>query len=195
MKRWGAVLFVVGVLLLVVGLAAAVWGGVRAFSSVTSAVESASSMPGGTGTITLERGEQATVYQETSSVDPTAACQVTGPGGERLRLTRSTELSGSTGEGNYANVGSFEAPRSGTYTVTCAGGETLLGPSLDFTAIGGGTLGVVLGLVGAGLGFVLVIVGAVLWFVGRSRGNTATTTPAGGSYPPPGTPPPPPPSS
>lgn len=197
MKRWGAVVFWVGVVVLVVGVAAAVWGGTRAFTSVTSAVESASSMPGGMGSIELEEAEEATVYQKTSSVDPTAVCQVVGPAGNRLALTRSTETRGSLGDSSYVNVGSFKARQAGTYQVTCAGGETVLGPSLDFGALGGGTVGVVLGLLAAAVGFVLVIVGAVLWFVGRSRAASASGAPppGGPGYPTSSAPPPPPPSS
>jgi hypothetical protein len=199
MKRWGAVVFWVGVVVLVVGVAAAVWGGTRAITSVTSAVESASSMPGGRGSIELESTEEATVYQKTSSVDPTAVCQVVGPAGNRLALTRSTETRGSLGDSSYVNVGSFEARQAGTYRVTCTGGETVLGPSLDFGALGGGTVGIVLGLLAAAGGFVFVIVGAVLWFVGRSRAAGATGSgapPAGGpGYPTSSAPPPPPPSS
>ena len=195
MKRWGGVVFWIGVLLLVAGAVAAVWGGTRAFGSVASAVESASSMPGGTGTIELDEGAQATVYQETSSVEPSAVCQAVGPGGERLRLTRSTETSGSLGDTSYVNVGSFQASRSGTYTVTCTGGQTVLGPSLDFDALGGGTVVLVLGLVGAGFGFLLVVIGAILWFVGRSRAANPDPPPASGGTSHPHSAPPPPPRS
>lgn len=186
MRLFGAVLFWLGLVILFAGGVVTFLGGARAVEAVRATVDEAGPMTGGTATVQLEQGAQRTIYEQTQSEVPSTTCEVTGPGGSRPELTRSAELGGSLGgslgETSYLNVGEFEAATTGSYTVTCTGAETLLGPSLDFANLGSGALGVLGGLLGSGLGLLLMLIGAILWFVGRSKDRTAAAQQGSGSY-------------
>lgn len=169
MRRFGAVLFWLGVVILIAGGVLAYLGGVRAVDAVRSTVDEAGPMPGRTATVQLEQGDRRTIYERTQNDFPSASCEVTGPGGSRQELTRPSETGGALGGTSVIDVGEFEAATAGSYTITCAGGETLLGPSPDLDGLGSGALGVLGGVLGAGLGLLLMLIGAILWFVGRSK--------------------------
>ncbi|CAN5437459.1 hypothetical protein BH23ACT6_BH23ACT6_03130 [soil metagenome] len=198
MKRVGAIMFWLGLVLIIASVVVGVVGGLRAADAISTAVEEAAPMPGGSSTVQLAEDDQRTIYEQGQSGVSVADCVVLGPSGQPVPLSRDTDQSGSLGDISYVNVGSFEAAGAGTYEVTCTGALTLIGPSLDFEAVGTGAIGVVGGVLGAGLGVLLALAGAILWFVGRSRNTKATTGgPYGGAAPPsPGsyggsTPPPP----
>ncbi|MGI8949488.1 MAG: hypothetical protein ACR2FV_16240 [Ornithinimicrobium sp.] len=175
MRRFGAVLFWLGLVILIAGAAIGWFGGTRAVEAVRTTVDEAGPMPGSAATVQLEEGDRRTIYEQTQSDIPSASCQVIGPDGGALELSRSAEVSGSLGETSYINVGEFEAATSGTHTVTCTGATTLIGPSLDFSSLGAGALGVLGGILGAGLGLLMMLIGAILWFVGRSKDRDRRT--------------------
>ena len=222
MKRFGAILFWLGLVITVIGVAVSVFGGSRAFNAVSSVVDEATVIPAGGAAVQMEEGETRTIFEQTDRDVATAVCQVTGPNGEAVSINASSGLSGSLGDVSYAEVGDFDAAQSGTYQVQCAGGgTTLISPAVDFGTVGTGALGLIGGILGVGLGLLLMLIGAVLWFIGRSKAKKAADGPTyGGNYgnsgyntapPPPGsgsppsygspeqnrggsTPPPPPPS-
>lgn len=182
MRRIGAVLFWLGLVLTIAGAAVGFFGGARAVDAVRTAVDEARPMPGGTATVQLETGDRRTIYERTESQTPSASCEVLAPDGTTSRLTRSVELDGALGESSYINVGEFEAASAGAYTVTCTGAPTVIGPSLDFGNLGSGALGLLGGVLGVGLGLTLMLIGAILWLVGRSRDKNAALRPGSGSY-------------
>ncbi len=197
MKRFGAVLFVVGLLLVLAGIAAAVFGGTRAVDAVESAVDEAASMPGGQAVVVLGAGDSRTVYEETQQPTPSARCTVVDDADNSVDFARNAELSGSFGDVSYANVGSFEAASPGPYTVTCTGAAALvIGPSLRIDTVGTSALTLIGGVLGVGLGLFLMLIGVILYFVGRSRAKKETADPAAGGYGSGtyGSPPPPPPA-
>lgn len=209
MKRIGAVLFWVGLVITIVSVAVAIFSGIRAVDTVTTAVDKAAPMPNGSATVQLQEGDKRTIYEQASYEDSaqgtsSAVCEVSDPDGNAVDLSTSTDLSGSDGDVSVVGVGSFEASQTGAYQVECTGATTLIGPSLDFGELGSGALGVLGGILGAGLGLLLLVLGAVLWFVGRSRAKKAAAGPGGpygsggyntGGYNTGGYGPPPPPSS
>ncbi len=218
MKRFGAILFWLGLVITIIGVAVSVFGGSRAFNAVSSVVDDATVMPPGGAAVQMDEGETRTIFEQTDSEQATAVCQVSGPNGEQVPLDASSGLSGSLGDISYAEVGDFAAAQGGTYQVQCeGGGTTLISPAVDFGTVGTGALGLIGGILGVGLGLLLMLIGAVLWFIGRSKAkkvaegptygnggyNTAPPPPASGSGSPYGspeqsrggsTPPPPPPS-
>ncbi|MGB3186725.1 MAG: hypothetical protein WBG36_12345 [Ornithinimicrobium sp.] len=185
MKRFGAIMFWVGLVLVIASVAVGVFGGLRAADAIGTAVDDAAPMPNGSSTVQLAQGDERTIYEESQTGVSVAECAVVGPSGQPVTLSRDTDQSGTLGDISYVNVGSFEGTEAGPYEVTCTGAITLIGPSLDFEAVGTGALGVVGGILGAGLGAILAIVGAIMWFVGRSRATAAATPSYGESSPPP----------
>ncbi|MGB3827769.1 MAG: hypothetical protein WA962_03255 [Ornithinimicrobium sp.] len=205
MKRFGAILFWLGVVITIVGVGVSIFGGSRAFDAVSSAVDDAAVMPGGTATVQMEQGDVRTIYEQVEAGAASAECTVRGPDGEPVTLSTTPGFGGALGDISYEEVGDFEATQAGSYQVECTGGgTTLISPALDFTTLGRGALGLLGGILGVGLGLLMMLIGAVLWFVGRSKAKNAASGPmggAGGAYgggtygsapPPPGSAPPPP---
>ncbi|MGB3257031.1 MAG: hypothetical protein WBA72_03485 [Ornithinimicrobium sp.] len=180
MKRFGAILFWLGLVITIIGVAVSIFGGSRAFNAVSSVVDDATIMPAGAATVQMDEGETRTIFEQTDGAQATAVCQVSGPSGEAVPLDASSGLSGTLGDVSYAEVGTFEATQAGTYQVQCTGGgTTLLSPAVDFGTVGSGALGLIGGILGVGLGLLLLLIGAVLWFIGRSRAKKAA---AGAPY-------------
>ncbi|MGB3763486.1 MAG: hypothetical protein WA966_09700 [Ornithinimicrobium sp.] len=196
MKRFGAILFWLGLVITIIGVAVSIFGGSRAFNAVSSVVDDAAVMPPGGATVQMDEGETRTIFEQTDGDQATAVCQVGGPDGEVVPLDASSGLSGSLGDVSYAEVGAFEATQAGTYQVQCTGGgTTLISPAVDFGTVGSGALGLIGGILGVGLGLLLLLIGAVLWFIGRSNAKKAAGRPtSAGTYGSDGytTPPPPP---
>ena len=120
-----------------------------------------------------------------------ARCTVTGPDGQQLSLSRTSDIEGTSGDTTYVNVGNFTAEQSGEHVIACEGPRTLVGPALNVAGTLGGIFGVLAGIGGMMLGAVLAIIGAILWFLGRSeskRAAMAGPTGFGGGYPPGGYP-------
>lgn len=140
MKVVGAVLFWQGLVILVAAAAIGWMGGTRAVDAVRMTVDEAGPMPGGTASVQFQEGDRRTIYEQTQSDFPTASCQVTGPEGGAVELSRSADAGGALAETSYINVGAFEAATTGAHTVTRTGATTVLGPSLDFDTLGSGAL-------------------------------------------------------
>ncbi len=183
MKRFGAILFWLGLVITIIGVAVSIFGGSRAFNAVTDVVDDAAVMPGGTATVQMEVGEQRSIIEQTDSTVATAVCQVTGPGGEDIPLNVTSGMSGSLADTSYVEVGDFEAAETGAHEVQCVGGgTTLISPAIDFGTLGTGALGLIGGILGVGLGLLLMLIGAILWFIGRSKAKNAAA--GGGTYHP-----------
>lgn len=188
MKRIGAILFWVGLVITIASVAVTIFSGLRAFDTLSSGVDGAGPMPNGSATVDMGEGELRTIFEDTSSGAASAVCEVSGPEGNMVPLESAQDFGaaedfGGTSDGvSYAEVGSFESTQAGQYQVDCSGGTTLIGPSIDIDELGSGALGVVGGILGVGLGLLLLVIGAVLWFVGRSRAKKAATSGPGGPY-------------
>lgn len=189
-RKGGAITFWVGVVLGLASLALAIITGLASFNSISDAVSDASPIDG-ERSISLQAGDERTIYQVEQGSEA-ASCTVTGPDGQQLSLSRTSEIEGTTGDTTYVNVGNFTAEQSGEHLVACEGPRTLVGPALDVASTVGGIFGVLAGIGGIFLGAVLAIIGAIVWFIGRGeskRAALAGPTGFGGPYPPGGYPP------
>ena len=107
---------------------------------------------GNAGTVYLEQGSTSALYTSTSGKS-TTDCTVTGSDGSTVSLTPLTE---------ELPYGSFDAPGTGTFTVTCPGGtdDVIIGPPLKparlplfqvlmLTVVASGVVGLGVTMVGA----------------------------------------------
>jgi hypothetical protein len=108
---------------------------------------------GGAGTVYLEQGSASALYTSTLG-RTTTDCTVTGPDGGSVALTPLTE---------DFPYGSFEAPSTGTFTVTCPGGtdDVIIGPPLDLSRLPLSEMLLLVAAVTGMAGLVVTIVGAV----------------------------------
>lgn len=162
-------LFWLGVLLCIGSVVLGLALGGRTVDQLRTAVSDAVPMVDGTAAVQLVEGGQRGIYEVTVAESAMADCSVEAPDGTDVPVRRGEELGGSMGGTSYAYVGDFRAPQDGSYTVSCTGAQTVLGPSLDLGSLGGGVLSIVAGVAGFLLGAFLVLVGAVLWLIGRSQ--------------------------
>lgn len=108
---------------------------------------------GEAGTVYLEQGSASALYTSTLG-RTTTDCTVTGPDGGSVALTPLTE---------DFPYGSFEAPSTGTFTVTCPGGtdDVIIGPPLDLSRLPLSEMLLLVAAVTGMAGLVVTIVGAV----------------------------------
>lgn len=200
-RRGGAITFWIGVVLGLGSLALALITGWMSYTAITGAVEDSEPVNGDT-TVTLQADDVRTIYQVEQGGQQ-ADCTVTGPDGEQLTLSRTSQIEGSSGDTTYVNVGNFTAKESGEHRIVCEGPRAFVGPDFSVTGVVGGIFGVLAGIGGILLGGLLAIVGAILWFVGRGESKRALAySPGGygsggyqqGGYGQGGPPPPPPPT-
>ena len=187
LRRWGAGLFWVGLVITVVSLVVTAASG---FSLARNAegLEDARAIVGSTS-VTLQAGElRGIVKESTQDADP--SCTVTGPDGGDLPVRGADELSSQWGMLSFLVVADFEATASGEHTVSCEGAAATLIPPVGVDGLLGGAFVLVAGVLGMGFGLTLALIGLVLWLVGRSQSSKAAQGPAGyQGYPPPGYPP------
>lgn len=188
LRRWGAVLFWVGLVLTLVSLIATVASG---FSLARNAegLEDARAVIGST-TVTLQAGELRGIVKE-STQDPDPACAVTGPDGAQVPVRGAGQMSSEWGLVSFLVVADFEATTSGEHTVSCEGSAATLIPPVGVDGLLGGAFVIVAGVLGMGFGVTLALIGVVLWLVGRSQSSKAAAQGPSGyqGYPPPGYPP------
>ncbi len=172
MKRIGAILFWLGLVIAIAGVVATVIFGARAVGTLSDGVESAGPMTNGSTTVTMDEGELRTIYGASSQDSQTATCEVTGPDGQDVAVKPATAFV-ELADVPVREVGSFESASAGEYQVECSGGATLIGPAVDLGQLTSGAVGLVIGVLAIGLGGLLLLVGAVLWFIGRSKAKKA----------------------
>ncbi|MCK0111656.1 hypothetical protein MWU75_05840 [Ornithinimicrobium sp. F0845] len=181
-RKGGAITFWIGIAIGLVSLALAIVLGMTSFRAITEAVQDAQPTNGDI-TVSLQAGDERTIYQVEEGAEQ-ATCTVTGPDGQELSINRGADISGTSGDTTYVNVGNFTAAESGDHHIVCEGPRTLVGPALDIAGAVGGFLGVLAGIGGMMLGGLLVIVGAILWFIGRGESKRAMAAgPGGYGYP------------
>lgn len=169
-RRTGKTLMLIGLVIGLISLVAAVWGGSSAFQSVGDLVEESQDMTGGVATVELAEGEERALYSQDATGEA-IECSVTGPGGEDVPLR-----TGGDGGGDFEQViglGAFTVQEAGTYTATCTGGATFIGPVVDLSGAAPGFFALLGGLAGMGLAFMFFLIGLILWFVGRSQDRSA----------------------
>lgn len=169
MRRAGAVMFWIGLVVCVVSLVVGFALGGRLVDRLGTVSSDAAPMVDGTATVELAEGERRGVYERTTGESSSPQCTVEGPDGADPGFSEGFGFVLPTGQSSLAYVGDFQAPVAGSYTVSCTGGTTVLGPSLDLGSLGSGLLGVVGGILGFLFGAFLVLLGGILWLVGRSR--------------------------
>lgn len=170
-RRTGKRLMITGLVIGLISLAATVWGGSSAFRSLGDLVDASEEMPGGIATVELAAGEARALYSQETTQGGAIDCSVTGPDGQEVPLTRS-DADGAN-DLDVLGLGVFTAQEAGTYTATCTGGATIIGPVVDVASATPGVLGLLGGLAGLGLAFLLFVIGLILWFVGRSQDRSA----------------------
>ncbi len=178
MKRIGAILFWVGLVIAIAGITATAIFGVRAGQSLADSLDEAAPMSGGSTTVTMAENEQRTILGTNSQEAEAAECTVVGPSEEGIPVSPASEFL-EVDDTPVTAVGTFESTTAGEYRVECIGGLTSISPALDIDTVGSGVIGVVGGVLGVGLGGLLLVIGAVLWFIGRSKAKKAAQ---GGSF-------------
>lgn len=168
MKRTGAILFWLGLVIAIAGIAVTAIFGVRATQSITDSMGEAAPMSGGGTTVTMEEGEERTILGANAQEADAARCTVLGPNEDVIPVSPTSDFL-SAEDTPVTAIGTFESRIAGEYQVECTGGITSISPALDLDAVGSGVLGVLGGVLGVGLGGLLLIIGAVLWFIGRSK--------------------------
>lgn len=172
MKRIGAILFWLGLVIAIAGVVATAVFGARTVGTLSESVSDAGTMTNGSSTVTMGEGELRTIYGASSADTESATCDVTGPDGQAVAVKSATDFGDFEGA-PVREVGSFESTSAGEYQVECTGGATLIGPAVDLGQLTSGAVGLVVGVLAIGLGGLLLLVGAVLWFIGRSKAKKA----------------------
>jgi hypothetical protein len=184
MKRAGAVMFWLAILFGVVSIAIIVVSAIAFSSTVDDLANETEPMPDGLATVDLDAGESIAIYETSAAAGSVASCEFTSPNGEVSEVESSVNTTVELNGKSFESVGVVTAQASGPYSIACVGsGETVIGPKLEFSDVGGifGVVGGVFGVIFAGL---VGIAGIILWFVGRSKINQATKAP----FPPYGAP-------
>lgn len=181
-RKGGAITFWIGVVVGVASLALAIITGLATFNAISDAVSDARPIDGQTS-ISLQAGDERTIYQVEQGSQQ-ASCTVTGPDGQQLTLRREGEISGTSGDTTYVNVGNFTAEQTGEHQIACEGPRTLVGPAVNVAGAVGGVFGILAGIGGMLLGGVLAVVGAIIWFIGRGESKRAAAGPGPGYGPP-----------
>jgi uncharacterized membrane protein len=201
---------ITGVVLLLVGLLAIIVGIVLTAGAATSLLNQIGTPQTSPTTFTrqLDGGTTYAVYEATDSGTGTASdpfignvqpsdISVTGPSGP-VAVTDTGSTVNTVGDGNrlFAEVATFDAPSSGSYTVTIAteGSLVAVAPALSAAAKAfAWVAAIIIGVLLALLGIILLIVGAVQRSSSRRKqqaalaGSGYAAAPyAAASYPTPG---------
>jgi len=120
------------------------------------------------GTVDLPGDSERVIYFEDTSVAGTdVACTVTGPNGQNI-ATQPATFGPDVSDDLAIGVG-FRTAAAGAHTVDCdlpsgAGSSLLVRPPVDFSAVMGAGVAVLIGLAVGFLAFIVLIIG-IVWLV------------------------------
>lgn len=167
LRKSGKVLLIIGIVLLVLSLAAGTIMSVIGFGTVADLEENGTTFTERTE-LTLEAGEEVQLYAHTEATRPT--CRVWAP--DTSPVTDGVGQSSTIGD--WTSFDSFTATQAGTYTIACYSDQEVLAAAPVsiggiFSAVGG----ILIGIFGGGLGLLLAVIGLILLLVGRNQATKA----------------------
>ncbi|UPW10580.1 hypothetical protein M1C59_07035 [Gordonia terrae] len=167
MRRWGKILTLVGVVILVLSVAVGVILAVAGIGNVVDQADKAFQVDP-TAEQYYDAGDEFQLFS-TSASNGVPACEITGPAALAPGTNTTTEF---TFDGSgVESFDSFQVVESGTYSFRCDSPAVVA--SLDASGIFSGVGGVLLAVFGGGLGGLLALVGIVLWIVAGRKPATA----------------------
>lgn len=162
MRRWGKILTLLGVLILVLSVTVGV---VMAIAGIGNVADKAFEV-NPTAEQYYDAGDEFQLFS--SSTNGVPACEITGPAALASGTNSTTEF---TFDGSgVESFDSFEVVESGTYSFQCDSPAVVA--SIDASGILRGVGGVLLAVVGGGFGGLLALVGIVLWIIAGRKPKT-----------------------
>lgn len=162
MRRWGKILTLLGVLILVLSVTVGV---VMAIAGIGNVADKAFEV-NPTAEQYYDAGDEFQLFS--SSTNGVPACEITGPAALASGTNSTTEF---TFDGSgVESFDSFEVVESGTYSFQCDSPAVVA--SIDASGILSGVGGVLLAVVGGGFGGLLALVGIVLWIIAGRKPKT-----------------------
>lgn len=166
MRRWGKILTMVGVLILVLSVAVGVVLAVAGIGTVVDQADKAFEV-NPTAEQYYDAGDEFQLFS-TSASNGVPGCEITGPAALAPGTNTTTEF---TFDGSgVESFDSFEVVESGTYSFRCDSPAVVA--SLDASGIFSGVGGVLLAVFGGGFGGLLALVGIVLWIIAGRKPKT-----------------------
>lgn len=163
MRRWGKILTLLGVLILVLSVTVGV---VMAIAGIGNVADKAFEV-NPTAEQYYDAGDEFQLFSS-SSTNGVPACEITGPAALASGTNSTTEF---TFDGSgVESFDSFEVVESGTYSFQCDSPAVVA--SIDASGILSGVGGVLLAVVGGGFGGLLALVGIVLWIIAGRKPKT-----------------------
>lgn len=163
MRRWGKILTLLGVLILVLSVTVGV---VMAIAGIGNVADKAFEV-NPTAEQYYDAGDEFQLFSS-SSTNGVPACEITGPAALASGTSSTTEF---TFDGSgVESFDSFEVVESGTYSFQCDSPAVVA--SIDASGILSGVGGVLLAVVGGGFGGLLALVGIVLWIIAGRKPKT-----------------------
>ena len=163
MRRWGKILTLLGVLILVLSVTVGV---VMAIAGIGNVADKAFEV-NPTAEQYYDAGDEFQLFSS-SSTNGVPACEITGPAALASGTNSTTEF---TFDGSgVESFDSFEVVESGTYSFQCDSPAVVA--SIDASGILSGVGGVLLAVVGGGFGGLLALVGIVLWIIAGREPKT-----------------------
>ncbi|MFE0749421.1 hypothetical protein [Gordonia sp. NPDC058843] len=167
MRRWGKILTLVGVVILVLSVAVGVILAVAGIGNVVDQADKAFEV-NPTAEQYYDAGDDFQLFS-TSASNGVPACEITGPAALASGTNTTTEF---TFDGSgVESFDSFEVVESGTYSFRCDSPAVVA--SLDASGIFSGVGGVLLAVFGGAFGGLLALVGIVLWIIAGRKPKTA----------------------
>ena len=164
MRRWGKILTLLGVLILVLSVTVGV---VMAIAGIGNVADKAFEV-NPTAEQYYDAGDEFQLFSSSSSTNGVPACEITGPAALASGTNSTTEF---TFDGSgVESFDSFEVVESGTYSFQCDSPAVVA--SIDASGILSGVGGVLLAVVGGGFGGLLALVGIVLWIIAGRKPKT-----------------------
>lgn len=167
MRRWGKILTLLGVVILVLSVAVGVILAVAGIGNVVDQADKAFQVDP-TAEQYYDAGDEFQLFSTSASND-VPACEITGPAALASGTNTTTEFT-FNGSG-VESFDSFEVVESGTYSFRCDSPAVVA--SLDASGIFSGVGGVLLAVFGGGLGGLLALAGIVLWIIAGRKPSTA----------------------
>ncbi|WP_439032062.1 hypothetical protein [Gordonia terrae] len=165
MRRWGKILTLVGVVILVLSVAVGVVLAVAGIGDVVDQADKAFEV-NPTAEQYYDAGDTFQLFSSAANGVP--SCEITGPAALESGTNTSTEF---TFDGSgVESFDSFEVVESGTYSFRCDSPAVVA--SIDASGIFSGVGGVLLAVFGGGLGGLLALVGIVLWIIAGRKPRT-----------------------
>lgn len=155
----GRILIVTGIVIALLSVLLGAVLAVLGFRDLFGGLAQNEVLPGGQGVITLEAGEQRSLYTQEGT--PAPECTVLDPTGSEPAEGGIRSSTVTVDGASWVSFENFRATSAGEYEISCST-TVLVGPPVSIGGIFAGVGGIVAAGTGGGLGVLLIIIGAVL---------------------------------